>query len=192
MTILIWIATALAIAGAVYSVERVVSRGKRDIFGQSKKMRERVPDPRIAATEERNEFIEILGDLATGHDEGRCESVDREVVAGVVHVLATFKNTIVTVTDEKGAVLGWSSAGKLGIKGGKKSKAFTAKLVSQDACRQATAYGLKEVSLKVKGPGPGREAAVSAVSDMGFEVRSVEDVLAAPREESARSEEAGQ
>lgn len=187
MTLIIWIATALAIAGAVYSVERLISWRKREAFSQSKKIRERAPDPRIAAAEERDEFIEILGELAPGHDEETREEVDRVVTTGVVHVLATFKNTIVTVTDEKGAVLGWSSAGKLGIKGGKKSKAFTAKLVSQDACRQATAYGLKEISLKVKGQGPGRDAAVTAVSDIGFEVRSVEDVVVPPSGESAAS-----
>ncbi|MEP4078602.1 30S ribosomal protein S11 [Haloferula sp.] len=186
MTVLIWIATALAIAGALYSAERLIAWRKRSEFGQREKTSKKVGDPRLAA-EERDQFIEILGELAPGKDEEVHEKVTRQVSVGIVHVLATFKNTIVTVTDEKGAVLGWSSAGKLGIKGGKKSKAFTAKLVSQDACKQAMAYELKEVSLKVKGQGPGREAAVQAVSDIGFEVTSVEDVTEAPRKESSEA-----
>ena len=187
MTILIWIATALAISGAVYSAERLVAWRKRGEFCKQGTTQEKMVDPRIAATEERDEFIEILGELAPGHDAEPHEKITRKVTTGIVHILATFKNTIVTVTDEKGAVLGWSSAGKLGIKGRKKCKEFTAKLVSQDACRQAAAYGLTEVSLKVKGHGPGRESAVLAVSDIGFEVLSVEDVVVAPREESAGS-----
>lgn len=178
MTILIWFATVLLIAGAVYSVDRLMSLSNQDPFGLKGRTPGKEPDPRLAATEERSEFIEILGELAPGHDSEPQEEITRQVDVGLVHVLATFKNTIVTVTDEKGAVLGWSSAGRLGIKGGKKCEAFTAKLVSQDACGQAMAYGLKEVSLKVKGQGPGREAAVQSISDLGIKVISVEDVVA--------------
>lgn len=187
MTVLIWIATALAIAGALYSVERLVAWRRQSADSQGGDAPENVLDPRLAAAEERDAFIEILGELVPGHDSEPNEKITRKVLIGIVHILATFKNTIVTVTDEKGAVLGWSSAGKLGIKGGKKSKEFTAKLVAQDACRQASAYGLKEVSLRVKGQGPGREAAVQAVSDTGVVVLSVEDVAGAPKEGLAGS-----
>lgn len=185
MTVMIWIATALAIAGAVYSVERLVAWRKQGGLAGGEKPLENLVDPRLVASEERDEFIEILGDLLPDHDSDPVEAVTRQVNTGIIHVLATFKNTIVTVTDEKGAVLGWSSAGKLGIKGSRKSKAFTAKLVSQDACRQAKAYGVKEVSLRVKGHGPGRNAAVQAVSDLGFGVLVVEEVGGSPDMPSA-------
>ena len=76
---------------------------------------------------------------------------------GVAHILATFNNTIVTITDMKGNVIGWSSAGKVGFKGSRKSTAYAAQMVAQDASRQAMGHGLKEVEVLVKGPGAGRE-----------------------------------
>ena len=81
----------------------------------------------------------------------------KNVHSGIAHVLSTFNNTIVTITDMKGNVIGWSSAGKVGFKGSRKSTAYAAQLVAQDACRQAMGHGLKEVEVLVKGPGAGRE-----------------------------------
>jgi small subunit ribosomal protein S11 len=104
----------------------------------------------------------------------------KNISKGVVHVLATFNNTIVSVTDLKGAVIGWSSAGKMGYKGSRKSTAYAAQLVSQDACRQAMGHGLREADVYVKGPGAGRESAVRAVQAMGIEVSNIKDVTPVP------------
>src|SRR5437868_9296174 len=87
----------------------------------------------------------------------------KNVHNGVAHILATFNNTIVTITDLKGNVIGWSSAGKVGFKGSRKSTAYAAQMVAQDASRQAMGHGLKEVEVLVKGPGAGRESAVRAL-----------------------------
>jgi len=83
----------------------------------------------------------------------------KNITHGVAHVQSTFNNTIVSITDLRGAVIGWSSAGKMGFKGSRKSTAYAAQMVAQDACRQAMGHGLKEVMVKVKGPGSGRESA---------------------------------
>ncbi|MDA7862818.1 30S ribosomal protein S11 [Akkermansiaceae bacterium] len=104
----------------------------------------------------------------------------KNVTKGIVHVKATFNNTIVSVTDERGNSIGWSSAGKMGFRGSRKSTAYAAQVVSQDACRQAMAHGLKEVEVRVKGPGAGRESAVRAVQAVGVDVNTIEDVTAIP------------
>ena len=87
----------------------------------------------------------------------------KNVHSGIAHVLSTFNNTIVTITDLKGNVIGWSSAGKVGFKGSRKSTAYAAQMVAQDASRQAMGHGLKEVEVLVKGPGAGRDSAVRAL-----------------------------
>ncbi len=104
----------------------------------------------------------------------------KNVHSGIVHVKATFNNTIVTVTDMNGNVIGWSSSGKLGFRGSRKSTAYASQLVSQDACRQAMGHGLKEAEVRVKGPGAGRESAVRAVQGLGIEVLSIKDVTPVP------------
>ena len=104
----------------------------------------------------------------------------KNVTAGIVHVISTFNNTLVTVTDLKGNVIGWSSAGKMGFKGSRKSTAYAAQMVSQDACRQAMGHGLREVEVRVKGPGSGRESAVRAVQALGVDVLAIKDVTPVP------------
>ncbi|HRX56425.1 MAG TPA: 30S ribosomal protein S11 [Verrucomicrobiales bacterium] len=99
---------------------------------------------------------------------------------GVVSVSASFNNTIVSVADTNGNVIGWSSAGKMGFKGSRKSTAYAAQLVSQDACRQAMGHGLRQVEVHVKGPGSGRESAVRAVQALGIEVTRIKDVTPVP------------
>jgi small subunit ribosomal protein S11 len=99
---------------------------------------------------------------------------------GVAHILATFNNTIVTITDLKGNVIGWSSAGKVGFKGSRKSTAYAAQMVAQDASRQAMGHGLKEVEVLVKGPGAGRESAVRALQAIGLELTVIRDVTPVP------------
>lgn len=104
----------------------------------------------------------------------------RSIVQGIVHVLASFNNTIVSIADQNGKVVGWSSAGKCGFKGSRKSTAYAAQLVAQDACRQAMGYGLKEVEVRVKGPGAGRESAVRAIQAIGLEISLIQDVTPVP------------
>jgi len=104
----------------------------------------------------------------------------KNVHSGVAHVLATFNNTIVTITDFNGNVIGWSSAGKVGFKGSRKSTAYAAQVVAQDACRQAMGHGLKEVEVHVKGPGAGRESAVRAFQAIGLDVTIIKDVTPVP------------
>jgi small subunit ribosomal protein S11 len=99
---------------------------------------------------------------------------------GIAHVLATFNNTVVTITDMAGNVIGWSSAGKCGFKGPRKSTAYAAQMVAQDACRQAMGHGLKEVEVRVKGPGSGRESAVRAMQAVGLEISVIKDVTPVP------------
>ena len=99
---------------------------------------------------------------------------------GVAHILATFNNTIVTITDMKGNVIGWSSAGKVGFKGSRKSTAYAAQMVAQDASRQAMGHGLKEVEVLVKGPGAGRESAVRALQAIGLDLTVIRDVTPVP------------
>lgn len=104
----------------------------------------------------------------------------KNVHYGVAHVLATFNNTIVSITDQVGSVIGWSSAGKVGFKGSRKSTAYAAQMVAQDACRQAMGHGLREVEVRVKGPGSGRESAVRAIQAVGLEISVIRDVTPVP------------
>ena len=104
----------------------------------------------------------------------------KNVHSGVAHVLATFNNTVVTITDLKGNVIGWSSAGKVGFKGSRKSTAYAAQMVAQDASRQAMGHGLKEVEVLVKGPGAGRESAVRALQAIGLDLTVIRDVTPVP------------
>ena len=104
----------------------------------------------------------------------------KNVHTGIAHVVASFNNTIVTITDMNGSTIGWSSAGKCGFKGSRKSTAYAAQMVAQDACRQAMGHGLKEVEVRVKGPGAGRESAVRAIQAVGLEISVIKDVTPVP------------
>ena len=99
----------------------------------------------------------------------------KNVTAGVANILATFNNTQVSITDMQGNIISWSSAGKVGFKGSRKSTAFAAQQVAQDAARQAMSHGMKEVEVRVKGPGSGRESAIRALQTSGIEVKSNRD-----------------
>ena len=104
----------------------------------------------------------------------------KNIHSGIAHVLSTFNNTIVTITDMNGNVIGWSSAGKVGFKGSRKSTAYAAQMVAQDASRQAMGHGLKEVEVLVKGPGAGRESAVRALQAIGLDLTIIRDVTPVP------------
>jgi small subunit ribosomal protein S11 len=104
----------------------------------------------------------------------------KNVAVGIAHVLASFNNTVVSITDQRGNVLGWSSAGKVGFKGSRKSTAYAAQMVAQDACRQAMGHGVREVEVRVKGPGSGRESAIRAIQAVGLEISIIKDVTPVP------------
>ncbi len=104
----------------------------------------------------------------------------KNIVSGIANILATFNNTQVTITDAQGNLIGWSSAGRVGFKGSRKSTAYAAQQVAQDAARQAMAHGMKEVEIRVKGPGSGRESAIRALQAIGLEISSIKDVTPVP------------
>ena len=104
----------------------------------------------------------------------------KNVVKGVVHIHSTFNNTIVTITDEAGSVLTWSSAGALGFKGAKKSTPYAAQMAAEAAATNAKDYGVKTVDVNIKGPGSGREAAVRALQTAGLEIAAIIDATPVP------------
>jgi small subunit ribosomal protein S11 len=104
----------------------------------------------------------------------------KNITTGVANILATFNNTQVSITDMQGNVLGWSSAGRVGFKGSRKSTAFAAQQVAQDAARQAMSHGMREVEIRVKGPGSGRESAIRALQAIGLEITTIKDVTPIP------------
>ncbi len=104
----------------------------------------------------------------------------KNVVKGVAHIHSTFNNTIVTITDEAGSVLTWSSAGALGFKGAKKSTPYAAQMAAEHAATSAKDYGVKTVDVNIKGPGSGREAAVRALQAAGLEIQAIIDATPVP------------
>jgi len=104
----------------------------------------------------------------------------KNVTSGVVNVLASFNNTIVSITDQKGQVIAWSSAGKCNFRGSRKSTAYAAQVVAQDAARNAMAHGLKDIVIRVSGPGLGRDSAIRALQAIGLEITSIIDVTPIP------------
>src|SRR5213594_3874419 len=104
----------------------------------------------------------------------------KNISVGIAHILATFNNTQVTITDMHGNLLGWSTAGRVGFKGSRKSTAFAAQQVAQDAARQAMSHGMREVEVRVKGPGSGRESAIRALQAIGLEITTIKDVTPVP------------
>ncbi len=104
----------------------------------------------------------------------------KNVTSGVANILASFNNTIVSITDQKGQVISWSSAGKCNFRGSRKSTAYAAQVVAQDAARNAMAHGLKDVVIRVSGPGLGRDSAIRALQAIGLEITSIIDVTPIP------------
>ncbi|MBL9092493.1 MAG: 30S ribosomal protein S11 [Planctomycetaceae bacterium] len=106
--------------------------------------------------------------------------VRRNVTLAIVNIKATFNNTVVTITDTKGDVLCWASAGTSGFKGSRKSTPFAGQCAAQQAAEKAAKFGVKEVEVRVKGPGSGRESAITALQSVGMTVKSIEDVTPLP------------
>lgn len=110
----------------------------------------------------------------------RKRRVRKNIARGIAHIHSTFNNTIVTISDDKGNVLAWSSAGALGFKGSRKSTPYAAQMASEAAARAAVEHGMKTVEVSVKGPGPGREAAVRSLQTAGLEISVINDVTPIP------------
>ena len=104
----------------------------------------------------------------------------KNVHSGIATILATFNNTHVSLTDKQGNIIAWSTAGKTGFRGSRKSTSYAAQKVAQDAARRAMAHGLKEIEVRVKGPGSGRESAIRALQAVGLEITSIRDVTHIP------------
>src|SRR6188768_2976587 len=119
---------------------------------------------------------------ATGKKEKKApkRKEKRIVPHGVAHIQATFNNTIVTLTDAEGGVVGWSSAGKVGFKGSRKGTPFAAQVAAQNAAQIAQEHGVRTVDVKVKGPGAGRESAIRALAASGLDIKSIKDVTPIP------------
>lgn len=110
----------------------------------------------------------------------RKRKVKKNIPSGIAHIHSTFNNTIITITDEAGQAIAWSSAGSCGFKGSRKSTPYAAGIVAEAAAKSAMEHGVKSVDVSVKGPGPGREAAIRQLSVTGLEVRSIKDVTPVP------------
>ena len=108
------------------------------------------------------------------------KKVWRDIATARVYVQSTFNNTIVSITDMQGHVIGWSTAGRVGFKGSRKSTAYAAQQVAQDAARQAMSHGMREIEVRVKGPGSGRESAIRALQAIGLEITTIKDVTPVP------------
>jgi small subunit ribosomal protein S11 len=106
--------------------------------------------------------------------------VKKNVAIGVAHVFASFNNTVVTITDQQGGTVAWSTCGARGFKGSRKSTPFAAQVAAEDACRKAQDHGMKAVEVRVKGPGAGRESALRAIANSGLKVTLIRDVTPIP------------
>lgn len=122
---------------------------------------------------------ELLADDMAGKKIVKAKG-SKNIVSGIANILATFNNTLVSITDMQGHVIGWSSAGRVGFKGSRKSTAYAAQQVAQDAARQAMSHGMREIEVRVKGPGSGRESAIRAFQAIGLEITTIKDVTPVP------------
>ena len=114
-------------------------------------------------------------------DKKRVKRRDKKNISnGVAHVNSTFNNTMITISDEKGDAISWSSAGLMGFKGSRKSTPFAAQMAAEDAGRKAQDHGVKTLEVEVQGPGSGRESALRALQSIGFTITSIKDVTSIP------------
>jgi len=135
--------------------------------------------PTVTAASAAPSAAELLGEDPKATKIVRAKGA-KNVAVGVANILATFNNTQVTITDMQGNTIGWSTAGRVGFKGSRKSTAFAAQQAAQDAARQAMSHGMREVEVRVSGPGSGRESAIRALQAIGMEISSIKDVTPVP------------
>ncbi len=122
-----------------------------------------------------------MADDTDANTQPRTRRRDRKnIVSGTAHVNATFNNTLVTITDEQGTAISWSSAGSQGFRGSRKSTPYAAQVAAEDAGRKAQEHGMKSLDIEVKGPGSGRESALRALQTIGFVITSIRDVTPIP------------
>jgi len=170
-------------ASAAASAERPEKKAKTPKTG---------PDGAPAAPTAPEKPVELVGGVAkqpTAEDllkeelgtiKVRKAKGSKNVTSGFANVLASFNNTIVSITDAKGQVIAWSSAGKCNFRGSRKSTAYAAQVVAQDAARNAMSHGLKDIVIRVSGPGLGRDSAIRALQAIGLEITSIVDVTPIP------------
>ena len=152
----------------------------------SEEKKEEVKDPAVDTA--RSEAMAVLNmggpdvAAATADDDGKAKRKSRgkSIPAGIAFIKATFNNTIVSITDARGGVISWSSAGKAGFRGSRKSTAFAATMIAQDAARQAVAKGMHEAEVRIHGAGAGRESAVRAIQNAGIQISLIRDCTAVP------------
>lgn len=108
------------------------------------------------------------------------QKIKKIVTSGVAHVISSFNNTIITITDKEGNTLAWSSAGLKGFKGSRKSTPFAAQIAAEDAGNKAKEFGVKTLSVEVSGPGSGRESALRSLQSVGYTITSIKDVTPVP------------
>jgi small subunit ribosomal protein S11 len=108
------------------------------------------------------------------------KKIRKNVVKGIVHIKATFNNTVVTITDKTGQALCWDTGGSMGYKGSRKSTPFAAQRAAEQCAQKAIKMGMKEVDIRVKGPGSGRESAIRAIQSSGLDIKAIEDVTPLP------------
>lgn len=137
------------------------------------------PARRKTAEEILREADEPVAPVAKLKKKGKGKG-QRHVPVGIAHISATFNNTAVTITDTSGGVIAWRTAGRCGFKGSRKSTAFAATMVAQETAREAIAYGLNEIEVRVQGPGAGRESAIRALQAAGLTISAIEDVTPVP------------
>ena len=119
--------------------------------------------------------------MAAQQDTGRVRRRERKnITSGVAHVNATFNNTMITITDAQGNTIAWSSSGSQGFKGSRKSTPFAAQVAAEQAGRRAMEHGMKSLEIQVKGPGSGRESAITALQAAGLNIKAIEDVTPLP------------
>lgn len=159
-------------AGGEKTVEKAAAKGKKS---GSKPVAEPAVEAGVAAPS----AAELLGDDSVGKKIIKAKG-SKNISSGVANILATFNNTLVSITDMQGHVIGWSSSGRVGFKGSRKSTAFAAQQVAQDAARQAMSHGMREIEVRVKGPGAGRESAIRALQAVGLEISCIKDVTPVP------------
>jgi small subunit ribosomal protein S11 len=137
------------------------------------------PKPAEGAPAAAPTAAELLADELAGKKIIKAKGA-KNILSGIANILATFNNTLVSITDMQGHLIGWSSAGRVGFKGSRKSTAYAAQQVAQDAARQAMSHGMKEIEVRVKGPGSGRESAIRALQAIGLEITTIKDVTPVP------------